>query len=90
MITTSQLPIHKAKIEVSITNNKLNLYFCAISQVVQNQITNRYLTVDVNVWCIVSVIAVLQFGVVHRLQQLAEKEENEQLNCDLIASAISQ
>ena len=31
-----------------------------------------------NVWCIVSVIAVLQLSVVHRLQLLAEKEEHEQ------------
>ena len=40
--------------------------------------------------CIVSVIAVLQFSVVHWLQQLAEKEEHEQPHViyDLIMSAI--
>ena len=43
-----------------------------------------------NVWCIVSVIAVLQFSMVHQLQQLAEKEEHEQPHViyDLITSAI--
>ena len=41
-------------------------------------------------WFIVCVIAVLQFSVVHRLQQLAKKEEHEQphVNYDLIMSAI--